>query len=191
MKKEKPLTTGQISAYCHVSHVTVLKWIKEGRLKAYTIPSGHYRVQRSDLRDFLFQHKMPVDEEFFGEQATKILVVDDEAETSEFVSTALSEGAGDYEFASAVNSFEAGLQLGSFQPDLLILDLAMPDLDGLEVCRSVKANPATRHTKILILAKSSQKDEVNEALASGADDHLVRPLHIEELRQKVQSLKQP
>ncbi|TEU15928.1 MAG: response regulator [Anaerolineales bacterium] len=44
----------------------------------------------------------------------------------------------------------AGLQLGSFQPDLLILDLAMPDLDSLEVCRSLKANPATRHTKILV-----------------------------------------
>jgi excisionase family DNA binding protein len=73
MRKEKPLTTGQISAYCHVSHVTVLKWIKEGRLKAYSIPSGHYRVQRSDLRDFLIQHNMPVDEEFFGEQATKIV----------------------------------------------------------------------------------------------------------------------
>jgi len=183
MRKEKHLTTGQISAYCYVSYVTVLKWIKEGRLKAYTIPSGQSRVQRSDFREFLVQHKMPVDEAFFGEQATKILVVGDEAE----ISAALGEGTGDYEFASAANGFEAGLQLGSFQPDLLILDLAMPD--SLEVCRSVKANPATRHTKILVLAESSQQDEVDEALASGADDHLVRPLQAEELRQKVESLK--
>jgi len=186
-KREKHLTTGQISAYCHVSHVTVLKWIKEGRLKAYTIPSGHYRVQKADFRDFLIQHKMPFNEEFFGERVMKVLVVGDEAE----ISTALSEGASNYEFASAANGFEAGLQLGSFQPDLLILDLAMPDLDGLEVCRSVKANPATRHARILILAKSPQKDEVDKALASGADDYLFRPLRAEELRQKVQSLKQP
>lgn len=73
MGKEKPLTTGQISAYCHVSHVTVLKWIKEGRLKACTIPSGHYRVQRSDFRESLVQHKVPVDETFFSEQATNIV----------------------------------------------------------------------------------------------------------------------
>jgi len=187
MRKEEHLTTGQICAYCHVSHVTVLKWIKEGRLKAYTIPSGHSRVQRSDFREFLVQYQMPIDEAFFGEQATKILVVGDEAE----ISAALGEGAGDYEFASAANGFEAGLQLGSFQPDLLVLDLAMPDFDGLEVCRSVKANPASRHTKILVLAESSQKDEVDAALASGADDHLTRPLQAEELRQKVESLKQP
>ena len=48
---------------------------------------------------------------------------------------------------------------------MLILDLAMPDLDAAEVCRSVKANPASRHTKIPVLAESSQKDEVDEALA--------------------------
>ena len=63
----------------------------------------------------------------------------------------MGEDAGDYELASAANGFEAGLQLGSFQPDLLILDLAVPD--SLEVCRSVKANPASRHTRILVLAE--------------------------------------
>jgi len=62
--------------------------------------------------------------------------------------------------------------------------------DSLEVCRSVKANPATQHTKILVLTESSQEDEVDEALASGADGHLARPLSAEDLRQKVQSLKQ-
>jgi two-component system phosphate regulon response regulator PhoB len=84
--------------------------------------------------------------------------------------------------------FEAGLQLGSFQPDLLILDLAMPD--SLEVCHSVKVDPATRHTKILILAESSQKDEVDASLAGGADDHLTRPPRAEELGQKMYNLKQ-
>jgi excisionase family DNA binding protein len=169
MRQEKPLTTGQISAYCHVSHIAVLKWIKEGRLKAYTIPSGHYRIQRSDFREFLAQHKMPVDEAFFGEQATRILVVDDEAETLKFISAVRSEDVSEYEFASAANSFEAGLQLGNFQPDLLILELAMPDPDSLELCRSVKSNPAARHTKIPVLAESSQKEEMDEALASGSD----------------------
>lgn len=89
---------------------------------------------------------MSVNEKFFGEQATKVLVVADEAETFEFISAALGEGDEDYEFASVASGFEAGLQLGRFQPDPLILGLAMPDLDSLEVCRNVKANPATRHT---------------------------------------------
>jgi CheY-like chemotaxis protein len=74
---------------------------------------------------------------------------------------------------------------------VLILDLDMPDLDSLEVCRSVKAIPATKHTKILIMAEPSQWEEVDEALASGADDHLTRPLRAEELRRKVQRWEQP
>ena len=184
MRDQKPLTTGQVASYCHVSHVTVLKWIKEGRLKAYTIPSGHYRIQKQDFHDFLVQHKMPIVEAFFAEEAVKALVVDDEAKTRELVASAFSE----YKLASAANGFEAGLQLAEFQPDLLILNLHAPSVDGLEVCQNVKAHPATKRTKILLLAKSAQEEAVTEALACGADGYLVKPLKVEELKQKVQSL---
>jgi excisionase family DNA binding protein len=184
MKNQKPLTTGQVAAYCHVSHVTVLKWIKEGRLKAYTIPSGHYRIQKQDFHEFLIQHKMPVDEAFFAEEVVKVLVVDDEAKTYELVASALKE----YKSASAANGFEAGLQLANFQPDLLILNLDMAGIDGLEICQNVKTNPMTKRTKILVLAKSAKEEAVTEALACGVDGYLVKPLQVEELKQKVQNL---
>jgi len=184
MRNKKPLTTGQIAAYCHVSHVTVLKWIKEGRLKAYTIPSGHYRIQKQDFHDFLVQHKMPVEEAFFAEEAAKALVVDDEAKTYELIASAFDK----YQFASAANGFEAGLQLADFQPDLLILNLDAPAIDGLELCQNVKTNPMTKRTKILVLAKSAKEEAITEALACGADGYLVKPLKVEELKQKVQSL---
>jgi excisionase family DNA binding protein len=184
MKDQKPLTTGQVAAYCHVSHVTVLKWIKEGRLKAYTIPSGHYRIQKQDFHEFLVEHKMPVDEAFFAEEAVKVLVVDDQAKTYELITSAF----GEYRFASAANGFEAGLQLTSFQPDLLILNLDTPGIDGAGICQSVKTTPTTKRTKILVLAKSAEEKAVTEALACGADGYLVKPLQVEELKQKVQSL---
>jgi two-component system response regulator VicR len=184
MRNQKPLTTGQVSAYCHVSHVTVLKWIKEGRLKAYTIPSGHYRIQKQDFHDFLVKHKMPVDEAFFAEEVVKVLVVDDEAKTYELITSTFD----DYKFASAADGFEAGLQLASFQPDLLILNLDTPGIGGPAACQSVKASPVTKRTKILVLAKSAEEEAVTEALAFGADGYLVKPLQVEELKQKVQSL---
>ena len=184
MRNQKPLTTGQIAAYCHVSHVTVLKWIKEGRLKAYTIPSGHYRIEKQDFHEFLVQHKMPVNEAFFAEEAVKVLVVDDEAKTYKLITSAFDE----YKFASAANGFEAGLQLATFKPDLLILNLDMPGIDGLEICQNVKTNPMTKRTKILVLAKSAEEKAVTEALACGADGYLVKPLQVEELKQKVQSV---
>ena len=184
MRNQKPLTTGQVAAYCHVSHVTVLKWIKEGRLKAYTIHSGHYRIEKRDFREFLVQHKMPVDEAFFAEEAVKVLVVDDEPKTHELIKSTFDE----YNVASATNAFEAGLQLASFQPDLLVLNLDMAGIDALEMCQSVKTDPMTKRTKILVLAKSAEEKAVTEALACGAAGSLVKPLQVKELRQKVHSL---
>ena len=184
MRSQKPLTTGQVAAYCHVSHVTVLKWIKEGRLKAYTIPSGHYRIQKQDFHEFLVKHNMPVDEEFFAEEAVKVLVVDDDAKTGKLVASTLDE----YKSASAANGFEAGMQLASFQPDLLILNLDTPGVDGLEMCQNVKAGTKTKRTKILVLGKSAEDKAVTEALACGADGYLVKPLQAEELKQKARSL---
>jgi len=181
MRNQRPLTTGQVAAYCHVSHVTVLKWIKEGRLQAYTIPSGHYRIQKKAFYEFLVKHKMPVDEAFFAEEALKVLVVDDDARTFELITSTLAE----YQSATATNSFEAGLQLASFQPDLLILNLDTPGIDALGICQSVKADPKTRRTKILVLARSAEDRVVTEALACGANGYLVKPLQAEELKHKV------
>lgn len=66
ISNKKALTTGQVAAYCHVSHVTVLKWIKNGELNAYRLPSGHHRILISDFREFLERQGMPIDEAFFG-----------------------------------------------------------------------------------------------------------------------------
>jgi excisionase family DNA binding protein len=54
------LTSRDIAAYCQVSKSTVLEWIKSGRLKAFSLPSGHYRIDRNDFREFLEAWKMPI-----------------------------------------------------------------------------------------------------------------------------------
>jgi len=58
--KSVRLTTGNISAYCQVSKSTVLEWIKSDRLKAFRLPSGHYRIDKKDFKDFLIKWNMPV-----------------------------------------------------------------------------------------------------------------------------------
>ena len=54
------LTSGDIAAYCEVSKSTVLEWIKSERLKAFQLPSGHYRIDKKDFKDFLVKWNMPV-----------------------------------------------------------------------------------------------------------------------------------
>jgi excisionase family DNA binding protein len=63
MTEPDPLTTGQVAKWCHVSRASVLNWIRNGKLKAYSTPGGHFRILASDLLPFLEAHGMPVDEE--------------------------------------------------------------------------------------------------------------------------------
>jgi excisionase family DNA binding protein len=58
-----------IAVYCQVSKSTVLKWIEDGKLQAYRLPSGHYRIDKEDFRDFLKRYDMPIKEELFGSES--------------------------------------------------------------------------------------------------------------------------
>ena len=62
------MTPHVIAQYCRVSKGTVLKWIKDGKLVAYRLPSGHYRVEKEDFKDFLLRYNFPVREEFFSSE---------------------------------------------------------------------------------------------------------------------------
>src|SRR5258708_39404755 len=79
--REKPLTTGQIAQYCHVTHRGVLKWVESGKLKAYRTPGKHSRVSVEDFLTFLKQYNMPVPielQEAAPSDKKKVLIVDDD-----------------------------------------------------------------------------------------------------------------
>jgi len=65
-KENVRLTTRDIAAYCQVSKSTVLEWIKSGRLKAFSLPSGHYRIDKKDFKEFLERWDMPIKGWLFG-----------------------------------------------------------------------------------------------------------------------------
>ena len=65
------LTTRFIADYCQVSKSTVLQWIRDSRLSAYRLPSGHFRVSKEDFRDFLEQNDMPIDESLFESKSRR------------------------------------------------------------------------------------------------------------------------
>ena len=65
LENEIPLKPRDVAVYCQVSKSTVLKWIKDGKLEAFNLPSGHFRVDRGDFRSFLEQYGMPIKKWFF------------------------------------------------------------------------------------------------------------------------------
>ena len=117
----------------------------------------------------------------------RILVVDDEADLAEAVAVGLRrEGYA----VDVVNGGEAALDRVQFQPyDLICLDLTMPDIDGLEVCTRLRANPPDGGApRILMLTARDAVDERILGLDSGADDYLVKPFAFGELSARIRVL---
>jgi len=186
IKRERPLTTGEVAARCHVSKESVVKWIKEGKLRAYRTPGGHYRVLKTALKEFLKTYGMPVDRDYFGDDSKKILIVDDEPAIREMLSRHLLSNGQPYKVETAKDGYEAGHKVASFKPDLLILDIRMPGMDGFEVCRKLKADPLTQGIKIIAI--TAYPSNVERIIACGADVCLTKPLDLEALKQEVTRL---
>ena len=103
----------------------------------------------------------------------KIMVVDDEEDIQELVRYNLERNG--YE-VSCVSSGEETLdEIRSFRPDLLILDLMLPGIDGFEVCRTLKNDPKTEHIPIIMLTAKGEETDVVTGLELGAEDYIVKP----------------
>ncbi len=133
MPRRSFFTTFEISQICEVNPTTVQNWVKEKKLKAYLTPGGHRRVKREDFVAFMREFGMPIASELL--ERPFVLIVDDEEEVLEMLKSAILMGEQDVEVATAKSGVEALLMIGERKPDLLVLDIMMPGMNGFEVCR--------------------------------------------------------
>jgi DNA-binding response OmpR family regulator len=117
---------------------------------------------------------------------TKILVVDDEPVIRDFLQAVLTEEG--YTVLQAPDG-RAALPLAvSEQPDLILMDIMMPHLNGIDACRRLRETPATRHIPVLILTAYNTHDRLEESIIAGADDFLGKPIDVVELRIRVRAI---
>ncbi len=113
-----------------------------------------------------------------------ILVVDDNRDNIEILRAFLvSKG---YTVAEASDGTTALAQLEEVSPDLVLLDVMMPGMDGWQVCRAIKNHPDFGHTKVVMVTAKSGYEDKFEGMRSGADDYMTKPLDLKELMSKVQ-----
>jgi DNA-binding response OmpR family regulator len=117
---------------------------------------------------------------------TKILIVDDDKQATDLLQKILSSEG--YE-TTAVNDSSKAVQIAdSIHPNLIILDLMMPDPDGFKVCRMLRQIPSFIFTPIIIVTALDDTDSRVVAFGAGADDYLTKPFHIGELSYRVKDL---
>jgi len=174
--------------YCNVSPQTIINWIESGHIKAYKTVGGHRRINKSDLEAFMRQQGIPIPKVQQPEERIRILVVDDDPIIVETIVQALEEDEFGYEVISASDGFEAGLQVNHFKPDLIILDIMMPDIKGYEVCEKIKSNPETQQTKIIVLSAYLDEEKFKKMKDHGADVCFSKPLPLPQLKEEVARL---
>lgn len=180
---KKTLTTFDVSRICNVNPTTVSRWIDEGTLEGFRTPGGHRRITQEAFFRFVRKNNLPFGLEGVQEKK-RILLVDNQSDSLQNIETIL-KNENCYEIERAQNGVEAILKLDRFLPDLLLLDLVMPDLDALAMIRNLKSNRRFRSIPIIALGPASAKKQGERAKRSGLSDFLAKPVKGDELVKKV------
>ena len=117
---------------------------------------------------------------------SKILIVDD-TETMRLYEQMLLSGQG-YELELAENGIQALEKIKANKPDLVLLDIMMPEMDGIACCQEIKAQETTRDIKVVMVTTKSEYKKVKEAFAAGCDDYVTKPINRVELLSKLKEL---
>lgn len=116
----------------------------------------------------------------------KILVVDDEENIVELIKMNL-EGSG-YEIIEAYTGMEAITKTNSDIPDLILLDLMLPDIDGIQLCQMLRLNEETKDIPIIMITAKSEETDKVQGLSMGADDYITKPFGIRELEARIKTV---
>ena len=127
-------------------------------------------------------------EERSASQQTKILVVDDDAMTRKMFSALLIRWG--YTVVEAGDGVEALAAVKQHPVECIVLDVMMPGMDGFEVCRRLRSDPATAHIPVVLATALTVKDKREQGLEAGADDVVSKPIDAAELRLAVQRVMQ-
>ena len=173
-------TTHDISRLLQVDPSTVSKWIDRGILMAFRTPGGHRRVRSTDLRSFLIAHQMPVPDEL-GSGTVKLLVVDDERPVLDAIKRAFKPYAAQVELQTTSSGVEALLLVSEQKPHGMLIDLNMPDIDGLEVCRRIRARKQMESVRLITMTSNHSPEVVEQSKQAGAIACLAKPLDVQQV----------
>lgn len=120
--------------------------------------------------------------------APRVLIVDDNEMNIVIAEVALL--AGKFAVETAVDGLDAIQKVASFGPDLILLDIQMPGMDGLEVTRELKADPATRHIRIVAFTAFAMRGDEAKMRAAGCDGYLSKPIDVKKFGAQIRAFLQ-
>lgn len=183
MSLKTVFTTGEAAKICKVSQQTIIRCFDNGALKGFRVPGSRFRrIPRNELYNFMRDNGIPTDALESGKR--KLLVVDDDVELSELLRDSFLRD-GRFEVKVANNGFDAGMMVKEFLPDIVILDIMLPDINGKEVCQRIRGDNTLESVKVICISGMIEQDKVADLRAAGADDFMQKPFTVEKLLDRV------
>jgi len=172
-------TTGEAAKICKVSQQTIIRCFDSGQLKGFRVPGSRFRrIPRELLYSFMRENGIPTDALDSGKR--KVLVVDDDEDLVELICDSL-ERHGLLEVRSVNNGFGAGMLIKEFRPDLIVLDVMLPDINGKEVCTLVRSQQTMDDVRIICISGMVEADKIQQLLDAGANEFMKKPFDVDDL----------
>lgn len=192
MDKNQLLKTNDAAKYLGVSRSSLTNWIKQGLIGGGATPGGHYRFRVEELNEFAKKRGLTITQPQSNsdpqtEQIHKLLVIDDDEAFREFVHDALDVFAN-FELKNAEDGMKGALLLGSWKPSLVILDIRMPHMDGIELLKLMRENPDLAGTRVIVASAHLSPELTAQLEELEADAILEKPVHLVKFVASVQKL---
>ncbi|MSU79479.1 MAG: response regulator [Gemmataceae bacterium] len=176
-------TTGEAAKICKVSQQTIIRCFDNGQLKGFRVPGSRFRrIPREMLYKFMKDNGIPTDALESGRR--KVLLVDDDVELVEVMTKFLEED-GRFDVKIATTGFDAGMLVKEYRPDMLVLDVMLPDINGKEVCQRVRADTTMEDVRILCISGMIEDDKIQDLRLAGADDFMHKPFDADQLIERM------
>jgi len=186
-------TTTEAARLCGMSKQKIVNLFDDGLIEGYRVPGEGgrggraRRIPRKNLLEFMRKHGIPTDR-LEKPRIYRILVVEDDPVSAELM-TALFEHQKDrFEVKVAARGSDAAMLAGQFRPDVILLDIMLPDLAGSEVFESLKRIGGLERTRVIVVSALDDEKVKREMLERGVDAYFVKPVRLKQLRKKVYRL---
>lgn len=167
LEQETYLSTRKAAGILGVSLRTVQLWVENGTLQAWKTAGGHRRILMDSVSDILKERNISIDKHSSKDELVMVLV-DDDAEIRDAYSLSISMTGLPIKLITAANGYEGLLKIGQYHPDIIMTDLMMPNMNGYEMLKAIKAEIDISNSEIIVVT-AMDKENVNlkEIIDSG------------------------
>jgi len=166
-RRSEFLTPTEVADRLLIAPVTVRLWASKGLLPSVATPGGHRRFRAEDVAEFMAKRRLLEEADPTG--PSRVLIIDDDPQFARYLSRLIATHAPPVSVDVALDGFSAGIKCEALRPDVLTLDLHMPDMDGFEVCEMIRTQFGKQRPRIVALTGFPSEANARRIIAAGAD----------------------